>query len=45
MWLINMLRDKAFPRPVYFGRRRYFKVAELVAWERKSAAKSKSRAA
>ena len=45
MWLERMLkRDKTFPRPSKFGRLRFFKIDELVAWERKAAAKS-SRAA
>ena len=36
MSLWRWLRDErmAFPKPVYFGRFRYFKVAEINAWER-----------
>ena len=26
---------KDFPKPVYFGRFRYWKLADLVAWERR----------
>ena len=41
MWLERMLkRDPKFPRPKYFGRWRFFKIEELVAWERQAAAKS-----
>jgi len=40
MWLQRMLqRDPSFPRPNYFGRWRFFKIAELVDWERAAAAK------
>jgi hypothetical protein len=31
-WLVD--EEMAFPRPLYFGRFRYWRVAELVAWER-----------
>lgn len=36
MTLWRWLSDEAlnFPRPVYLGRFRYFKVAELESWER-----------
>jgi hypothetical protein len=38
MWLERMLqRDPTFPRPKYFGRWRFFKIEELVAWERAAA--------
>jgi hypothetical protein len=38
MWLARMLeRDPTFPRPKYFGRWRFFKIEELVAWERAAA--------
>ena len=38
MWLERMLkRDPKFPRPKYFGRWRFFKIEELVAWERAAA--------
>jgi hypothetical protein len=41
MWLERMLqKDSTFPRPVKFGRLRFFKIDELVDWERKTAAKS-----
>lgn len=43
MWLVRVLeRDQTFPRPVYVGRLRFFPVAELAAWERKTAAKSRA---
>jgi predicted DNA-binding transcriptional regulator AlpA len=39
MWLTRMLsRDPTFPRPVYFGRLRFFKIVELQQWERARAA-------
>jgi hypothetical protein len=31
-WLNDV--DMDFPKPLYFGRFRYWRVAELVAWER-----------
>lgn len=39
MTLFRWLRDPrmAFPAPIYFGRRRYWKLADLVAWERSRA--------
>jgi predicted DNA-binding transcriptional regulator AlpA len=43
MWLARMLkRDPTFPRPTKFGRLRFFRVDELVAWERAAAAKSRA---
>jgi predicted DNA-binding transcriptional regulator AlpA len=43
MWLERMLqRDPSFPRPHKFGRLRFFKIDELVDWERKTAAKSRA---
>ena len=42
MWLERMLqKDSTFPRPVKFGRLRFFKIDELIDWERKAAAKSR----
>jgi predicted DNA-binding transcriptional regulator AlpA len=41
MWLVRMLkRDKSFPRPVKIGRLNFFRLDELIAWERAAAAKS-----
>src|SRR5262245_20454157 len=42
MWLWRMLeRDPTFPRPFLFGgKRRFFKLDELVAWERANAPKA-----
>ncbi|MGO9684618.1 MAG: hypothetical protein ACLP0B_14955 [Steroidobacteraceae bacterium] len=35
MWLERLLaRDPDFPRPQYFGRLRFFKIAELETYER-----------
>jgi len=43
MWLERMLqKDATFPRPHKFGRLRFFKVTDLVAWERAAAAKSRA---
>lgn len=43
MWLERILkRDPTFPRPSKFGRLRFFKIDELVDWERKTAAKSRA---
>jgi hypothetical protein len=43
MWLERRLKaDPTFPRPSKFGRWRFFKIEELIAWERKAAAKSRA---
>lgn len=40
MWLIRRLNDKSgFPRPVYLGRLRFWKLSELEDWERRRAAR------
>jgi predicted DNA-binding transcriptional regulator AlpA len=43
-----MKRDADFPRPVYFGRLRYFKISDIEAYERlceiRTAAKAVSQA-
>jgi predicted DNA-binding transcriptional regulator AlpA len=40
MTLFRWLREETmgFPRPIYFGRFRYWRVSDLVAWERRRAA-------
>jgi predicted DNA-binding transcriptional regulator AlpA len=40
MSLYRWLRDPRmqFPQPIYFGRFRYWRLAELIAWERARAA-------
>lgn len=39
MWLKRIMEsDPEFPRPMIINRLRYFRVADLVAWERKRAA-------
>lgn len=44
MWLERrMADDPKFPRPVYFGARRYWPISELEAWEREAAAKQRNR--
>lgn len=37
MWLYRTLHRKGsdFPRPFYFGKRRFFDLAELESWEAK----------
>jgi predicted DNA-binding transcriptional regulator AlpA len=41
MWLHRRLKDDSgFPKPVYFGRLRYWSVSALQAWERTCAARS-----
>jgi len=43
MWIVRTLeRDPTFPRPYKFGRLRFFKLSELIAWERSAAAKSRA---
>ena len=39
MWIERRLKDDStFPRPTYIARRRYWRLADLVAWERAKAA-------
>lgn len=39
MWLHRRLHDDSnFPRPIYIAKRRYWRLADLVAWERACAA-------
>lgn len=49
MWIERLLRreDSGFPKPVYVGRLRFWKIEELEAWERGLAGKTveKSRTA
>jgi predicted DNA-binding transcriptional regulator AlpA len=41
MWLHRRLHDNSgFPRPVYLGRQRFWKLEDLERWEREQAAKS-----
>jgi hypothetical protein len=41
MWIERrLLDDPEFPKPVYFGIRRFWKLAGLETWERTRAAKS-----
>lgn len=37
-WLKNP--ELSFPRPIYINRRRFFREAELIAWERDRAGKA-----
>jgi predicted DNA-binding transcriptional regulator AlpA len=39
-WLAD--KELGFPRPIVIRNRRYFREAELVAWERAQAGKSKA---
>jgi predicted DNA-binding transcriptional regulator AlpA len=47
MWIERRLAsDKTFPRPVFFGRMRYWKLSDLERWEAAQAKRSgKSKAA
>ncbi len=41
MWLHRRLHDNSnFPKPIYITKRRYWRLADLVAWERACAALS-----
>jgi len=41
MWLHRRLKDgSGFPTPIYIGKQRYWRLSELVAWERACARKS-----
>lgn len=43
MWFERLLRDDLeFPRPMYIRKIRYFKLADVIAWERKRAADSRA---
>jgi predicted DNA-binding transcriptional regulator AlpA len=46
MTIYRWLREEAmgFPRPVYLGRFRYWKLSELVAWERSKAERPRTAA-
>lgn len=37
MWIERRLVDSQFPVPVYFGRRRFWKLSDLLEWERQKA--------
>jgi len=44
MWLERKLeKDATFPPPHKFGGRRFFKVADLIAWERAAAVRRRPR--
>jgi predicted DNA-binding transcriptional regulator AlpA len=44
MWLWRRLRDDSnFPRPIEIRKRRYWKLSELIAWERACASAGLSR--
>jgi predicted DNA-binding transcriptional regulator AlpA len=44
MWLDRRLKDDSgFPKPVYLGRQRYWRLSELEAWERDCARRSPAR--
>lgn len=47
MTLWRWLRDEkmSFPRPIYFGRFRYFRIADLEDWERRQPSVGKGEAA
>ena len=38
MWIERrLLDDSHFPRPIYIAKRRYWRIADLAAWERSCA--------
>jgi predicted DNA-binding transcriptional regulator AlpA len=44
MWIERRLAtDPAFPRPVYFGRYRFWKLSDLEAWEKAQAEEPRKR--
>jgi hypothetical protein len=45
MWVVRRLADDpSFPRPIFLAGRRYWRLADLIAWERSAAAREKPRA-
>jgi predicted DNA-binding transcriptional regulator AlpA len=44
MWLHRKKRDRTFPTATYFGRRKFFRVSEITAWERRQTELSALRA-
>lgn len=34
MWIVRRMQSDGFPTPTYFGRLRFWKVAELDQWDR-----------
>jgi hypothetical protein len=41
MWIERRLHDASnFPRPLYIAKRRYWRLSDLVAWERNQAARA-----
>ena len=40
MWIVRRLADESeFPKPIYLGRLRHWRLSDLVAWELAQAAK------
>jgi predicted DNA-binding transcriptional regulator AlpA len=39
MWLLRRMADSEFPKPTYLGRLRFWRLSELVLWERDQAGK------
>jgi predicted DNA-binding transcriptional regulator AlpA len=45
MWIHRRLRDSSgFPKPMVLNRRRFWKLSDLIAWERQRAAAQPARA-
>ena len=40
MWLVRRMAKDGFPKPVYFGRLRFWRRAEIEQWERSKAVAS-----
>jgi len=39
MWIVRRLADDPnFPRPIYIAKRRFWRLADFIAWERSKAA-------
>jgi predicted DNA-binding transcriptional regulator AlpA len=39
-WIERRTADSNFPRPTYFGPRRFWKIGQLIEWERAQASKT-----
>jgi predicted DNA-binding transcriptional regulator AlpA len=40
MWLLRRMAHSEFPKPTYLGRLRFWRLSELVVWERDQASKT-----
>jgi hypothetical protein len=44
MWIVRRAKNAGFPAPIYFGRRRFWRVADLDAWDAEQIERSITRA-